>query len=69
VLIRATDSCAVPPTNISFYDPGDPSLLNVTVYVNDVNDNPPRFIKKIFTGGVSTDADFGLEFLELTVRV
>ncbi|CAG0922117.1 unnamed protein product [Notodromas monacha] len=66
LIIRATDSCSVPPGNISFYDQTDPSLLNVTVFVNDINDNAPRFIKRIFTGGVSTDADFGLEFLELT---
>lgn len=33
----------------------------------DVNDNPPVFISKIFTGGITTEADFGVEFMYIKV--
>lgn len=41
--------------------------MNVTV--RDVNDNPPIFTRKIFTGGVTTEADFGIEFMHVKVSV
>ncbi|KAJ8730632.1 hypothetical protein PYW08_002045 [Mythimna loreyi] len=41
------------------------STLNVHVIVNDVNDNAPKFISKIFTGGITTEADFGIEFMHV----
>jgi cadherin 23 len=44
---------------------GDSTLLRVLVNIQDINDNPPRFLKKIFTGGVSTSADFGTEIMTL----
>ncbi|CAH4029361.1 unnamed protein product [Pieris brassicae] len=39
------------------------STLTVHIYVNDVNDNTPKFMSKIFTGGITTEADFGIEFM------
>lgn len=44
----------------------DATLVRVIVYVQDINDNPPKFTQKIFTGGVATSADFGTEIM--TVR-
>lgn len=43
----------------------DSTLIRVLVQVQDINDNPPKFVKKIFTGGVSTSADFGTEIMAL----
>lgn len=36
--------------------------------MNDINDNPPRFVKRVFTGGVTTEADFGTEFMQVKVK-
>lgn len=43
----------------------DATLVRVIVYVEDINDSPPRFVQKIFTGGVATSADFGTEILKI----
>lgn len=43
----------------------DATLVRVLVIVQDINDNPPKFFSKIFTGGVSTSADFGTEIMTL----
>lgn len=39
------------------------SIASIQVHVKDVNDNPPRFVKKVFTGGVTTEADYGASVL------
>lgn len=44
-------------------------MLRVIVFVNDINDNAPQFVKEVFTGGVTTDADFGTEFMQVRVRL
>lgn len=49
------------------FDPKDDTLLRVIVKVTDINDNSPHFVKKVFTGGVTTEADFGTEFMQVTV--
>lgn len=43
------------------------SSLQVHIQVNDVNDNSPKFVNKIFTGGITTEADFGIEFMHVKV--
>lgn len=43
----------------------DPTLVHVIVYVQDINDSPPKFVQKIFTGGVATSADFGTEIMKV----
>lgn len=43
----------------------DSSLVRVVVHVLDINDNPPQFISKVFTGGVTTATHFGAEFMQL----
>lgn len=45
----------------------DNTLVRVLVHVQDINDNPPVFIQKIYTGGVTTSTVFGTQFLKLTV--
>ncbi|XP_068152690.1 cadherin-23 [Drosophila tropicalis] len=44
---------------------GDSTIIKVHVRVLDINDNPPRFRSKIFTGGITTNADFGLKFMRV----
>ncbi len=67
VLTRATEEClspppppAPPPTRESLgsaaaFDPSDDGLLLVRVRVRDVDDSPPRFSRRVFTGGIATD--------------
>ncbi|XP_017067176.2 LOW QUALITY PROTEIN: cadherin-23 [Drosophila eugracilis] len=43
----------------------DSTVVKVNVRVLDINDNPPRFRSKIFTGGITTNADFGLKFMRV----
>lgn len=43
----------------------DATLVRVIVLVQDVNDSPPRFAQKVFTGGVATSADFGTEIMKV----
>lgn len=67
LLIKASEDCIHSPANQSTFDPSDDTLLQVTVIVNDINDNAPRFVKRVFTGGVTTEADFGMEFMHVKV--
>ena len=41
------------------FDPSDDTLLKVRIDVLDIDDNKPQFIKKVFTGGISTDTAYG----------
>ncbi|EDV92750.1 GH18658 [Drosophila grimshawi] len=43
----------------------DSTIVCVRIRVLDINDNPPRFRSKIFTGGITTNADFGLRFMRV----
>ncbi|XP_064550681.1 cadherin-23 [Drosophila montana] len=43
----------------------DSTIVCVLVRVLDINDNPPKFRSKIFTGGITTNADFGLSFMRV----
>jgi hypothetical protein len=48
-------------------DATDSSVLHVIVNVKDINDNAPKFIKQIFTGGFTTETDYGTEFMRVKV--
>ncbi|CAH0406856.1 unnamed protein product [Chilo suppressalis] len=61
--ILATEDCVISPNYQADVD--GVSSLRVLIEVNDINDNPPRFTRKIFTGGVTTEADFGIEFMHV----
>uniref|UniRef100_A0A1I8P9G8 Cadherin domain-containing protein n=1 Tax=Stomoxys calcitrans TaxID=35570 RepID=A0A1I8P9G8_STOCA len=43
----------------------DSTIVRVMVRVLDINDNPPKFRSKIFTGGITTNADFGTRFMRV----
>lgn len=38
---------------------------SLTIHVKDVNDNAPQFTKKVYTGGVTTEADYGSLVMQL----
>ncbi|KAJ8911026.1 hypothetical protein NQ315_016595 [Exocentrus adspersus] len=65
LLIKATEDCSKPPKNESFFDVTDDTQLKVIVNVIDVNDNAPKFVHRIFTGGVSTATSFGTKFMHV----
>lgn len=64
--VKASEDCLHTPANQTFNEM-DNTLLRVVVRVLDVNDHPPQFVKKVFTGGVTTNADFGTEFMRVKV--
>ena len=70
LIVKATEECLRQPNWLSSssipFDGNDDSLLKVTIYINDVNDNPPKFTRAMFTGGISTDIDFGTSFMSVT---
>ncbi|KAG7246526.1 hypothetical protein CRUP_031209, partial [Coryphaenoides rupestris] len=48
-------------------DPGrDPTLQEVNIYLEDINDQSPRFLKKEYTAGVAADAKVGSELIKVT---
>ncbi|XP_076254709.1 cadherin 88C [Rhynchophorus ferrugineus] len=65
LLVKASEDCSRPPPGEHFFDSDDDTQLKVVVHIADVNDNPPRFIKRIFTGGVSTVTAFGTNFMQI----
>lgn len=65
LIILASEDCV----NIPKYQEASDavSALRVHVTVTDVNDNAPKFLSKIFTGGITTEADFGIDFMQIKV--
>lgn len=43
----------------------DGTLVQVVIYVQDINDNAPEFVTKVFTGGLTTAADFGTKIMQI----
>lgn len=69
LLVKATESCLKAPESQVFFDPSDDTQLKVIVNVTDVNDNAPKFIRRVFTGGVSTATSFGTKFMTVKVKL
>ncbi|XP_030761227.1 cadherin-23-like, partial [Sitophilus oryzae] len=65
LLVKATEDCSHPPSVEHFFDVNDDTQLKVIVKVKDVNDNAPRFTRRVFTGGVSTATSFGTKFMQV----
>ncbi|XP_063360334.1 cadherin-23 [Cydia amplana] len=61
--VLATEDCVAAPEFRAHED--SVSTLTVHVTVNDLNDNAPKFVSSIFTGGITTEADFGIEFMHV----
>ncbi|XP_063377540.1 cadherin-23 [Cydia fagiglandana] len=61
--VLATEDCVAAPEYRANED--SVSTLTVHVAVNDLNDNAPKFVSRIFTGGITTEADFGIEFMHV----
>ena len=68
LIIKATEDCNIVPANETSFDETNDTTLKVVVNVIDVNDNPPKFVSKIFTGGVTTEADFASQFMQIKVE-
>ncbi|XP_064108915.1 cadherin-23-like isoform X3 [Macrobrachium nipponense] len=66
LIVKATEDCLATPELVSFFDSRDDTLLKVHVFVNDINDNAPKFTREVFTGGITTESDFGLEVMKIT---
>ena len=45
-------------------DYNDVSQLKLSIYLEDINDNPPRFIKKLYQIGITSDVEFDETILE-----
>lgn len=43
----------------------DSTIVRVLITVLDINDNAPEFTSRVFTGGVTTSADFGSKFMKV----
>lgn len=65
LLVKATEECLKTPQPQSFFNEDDDTLLKVIIQVKDVNDNAPKFIHRVFTGGVSTATSFGTKFMHV----
>lgn len=68
-MVKASENCLHTPPPSQNFSQDDDSLLKVIVFVNDVNDHAPEFVKRVFTGGVTTEADFGAEFMQIKVCI
>ncbi|CAG9578961.1 unnamed protein product [Danaus chrysippus] len=61
ITVLATEDCVEPNYDANV----DSSTLQIHINIQDVNDNAPQFISKMFTGGITTEADFGIEFMHV----
>ena len=52
VIIKATEECINPIDEQAAYNDTilDSSMLKINVQVDDIDDNPPQFIERVFTG-------------------
>lgn len=71
LIVKASEDCITSPKidQPVIFDPHDDTMLRVVIKVNDINDNSPKFVKKVFTGGVTTESDFGTEFMQIKVII
>ncbi|CAH1406526.1 unnamed protein product [Nezara viridula] len=65
LIVKASEDCTKIPPQVTDFDPSDDTLLHLFINVSDVNDNAPVFTKRVFTGGITTEADFGTEFMQV----
>ncbi|XP_068114331.1 cadherin-23 isoform X3 [Hyperolius riggenbachi] len=57
---------AMRAARIQSFDPStDATLQEVRIYLEDINDQPPRFTKTEYTAGVATDAKVGSDLIQV----
>ncbi|XP_073452804.1 cadherin-23 [Aquarana catesbeiana] len=57
---------ALRAARIQSFDPStDSTLQEVRIYLEDINDQPPRFTKTEYTAGVATDAKVGSDLIKV----
>ena len=61
IIIKATEECIDPIEESVVYNETsmDSSMLKINVNVEDVDDNPPEFIQRVFSSGIASDNDYG----------
>ncbi|XP_077287524.1 cadherin 88C [Arctopsyche grandis] len=67
LIVHATEDCILAPkySENEELDDFEDTIIYVYINITDINDNPPKFINEIFTGGVTTAADFGTQFMHV----
>ncbi|KAI8521682.1 Cadherin-23 [Branchiostoma belcheri] len=67
LLIKATSDAdyEVPRQRRRVIDVSDSSLQQLVIEVEDINDQPPRFTRKQYTAGVTVDAKYGSELIQV----
>ncbi|GAV03230.1 hypothetical protein RvY_13685-2 [Ramazzottius varieornatus] len=67
--VKASSNCAFQPPGAQMPIPltsKDHSVMQVVVTLDDVNDNPPRFTRHVFTAGVTVESKYGSRVTKLT---
>lgn len=69
LIVHASEDCIIEPkfNSDGSLDVFEDTIITIFVNITDINDNPPKFIHEIFTGGVTTAADFGTQFMQIKV--
>ncbi|CAH1247055.1 CDH23 [Branchiostoma lanceolatum] len=67
LLIKASSDpdYQVPRQRRRVIDVSDSSLQQLVIEVEDINDQPPRFTRKQYTAGVTVDAKYGSELIQI----
>ncbi|XP_078579310.1 cadherin-23-like isoform X3 [Branchiostoma floridae x Branchiostoma japonicum] len=67
LLIKASSDAdyQVPRQRRRVIDVSDSSLQQLVIEVEDINDQPPRFTRKQYTAGVTVDAKYGSELIQI----
>ncbi|CAF0900840.1 unnamed protein product [Brachionus calyciflorus] len=61
------DGCKFLTITHENFNPNDPSLIRLKIDVDDINDNKPKFDRKFYQIGITSDIDFGDIILESSV--
>lgn len=63
--LRHVSDDFVKPLTVDEILMSDSTIVRVLVSILDINDNAPEFTSRVFTGGVTTSADFGSKFMKV----
>ena len=51
------------------YEPNDTTQFMVNIFLDDINDNPPKFNKKFYQIGITSEVEFGEAIFESCVNI